>query len=178
MKIYIVLFALGLYACRTVHKIKADERFANTTEAHYYFDSLSSCASQSNEKKSTEEAYITFEYESSDKPFPQNADTANEIIKTLKSLPAGSKIRKIKGNKNVQQLIQTNATQQFQKKEARDTTHKEISQKKISEKKSETVPIIGLTVLAICMIVAYFLIQKLHHGQNNNGSDSASSSTT
>lgn len=163
--LFIILVAL-LVSCRATKKITAVKTVADQT-ATVSNSTLNqvSIDSSKEETESTIEALIT-EYELSNNAFPENADTTNEVVKILRSLPPGSKYRQTK-QKEIRAVITNYINRDsisFVQKDSTGTKHDEKNEQTTITKKGNSFGIILIIVAFIGLVVsAYYLSEKFRN---------------
>lgn len=126
-------------------------------------DSISATKTITNANTTEQKNQTDYEVETSQEPFPQNADTSLEIVKIAKSLPKGSKIKVThdRGIENTQtKIIQKDTTAKHV-----DTTQVRTEQKKevVKDIKTSRFPVLGVSIglLVIGVIfIGFMLIKK------------------
>jgi high-affinity Fe2+/Pb2+ permease len=164
MKYLIILFfALFCISCRGTKKITSVKTVADKTAT------VSSLAVNENSVDSTHtetqgenEAVIT-EIETSNDPFPANADTTIEAVRILKSLPPGSKLKQTKTKQKTNTVVNaiSRDSVSFVQKDSTGTSHEEKQENKTVIKKGNSFAIMLIIVALIGVITAgYFLYKK------------------
>lgn len=163
IRVIIALILLSAVACNSIKRNVVKSTVQTTETKSGIMDSTASSKTITNANTTEQKNQTDYEVETSQEPFPTNADTSLEIVKIAKSLPKGSKI-KVTHNKGIQ-TTQTNTN-------TIDTTAKHAAQQEIKQEEKKTVikniktsrfPVLGVSIglLVIGIIfLGYIFIKK------------------
>jgi hypothetical protein len=94
---YIIFLCLLCFSCRSTKKVIGKTSVADHSATLSSFDSGSTKEIKSTTTTAETNDVIVEEFETGGNDFPADADTSNQVVKILKSLPKGSKFKRTIG---------------------------------------------------------------------------------